>query len=122
MQAMNAFRQNAVLDDVSTTELCSIYPHQGGMGQFHMQDIGNAVITETPHDTTTVIQLDSAETSAIFAIEGMICASCAMCIEKGLKKVPGVKDASVNLATEQATVSGRFERCPKLKKSLKKSS
>lgn len=38
------------------------------------------------------------------ALEGMSCASCAMRIEKGLKKVPGVKDASVNLATERATV------------------
>jgi Cu+-exporting ATPase len=41
---------------------------------------------------------------AQFAIEGMTCASCAMRIEKGLKKVPGVQDAAVNLATEQATV------------------
>src|SRR4051812_44000291 len=42
---------------------------------------------------------------ATFDLEGMTCASCAMRIEKGLKKVPGVKDASVNLATEQATVT-----------------
>ncbi len=105
VQAMNVSRQNAVLDNVSTSELYSKYPHQGGMGQFHMQDVGNAMITETPHDTTTAIQPDSAETSAMFAIEGMTCASCAMRIEKGLKKVPGVKDASVNLATEQATVT-----------------
>ena len=41
---------------------------------------------------------------AMLALEGMTCASCAMRIEKGLKKVPGVQDASVNLATEQATV------------------
>ena len=41
----------------------------------------------------------------MLALEGMTCASCAMRIEKGLKKVPGVKDASVNLATEQATVT-----------------
>src|SRR5437764_12680548 len=40
-----------------------------------------------------------------FALEGMMCASCAMRIEKGLKKVPGVLDASVNLATEQASVT-----------------
>ncbi|HEU0026701.1 MAG TPA: heavy metal translocating P-type ATPase [Ktedonobacterales bacterium] len=39
------------------------------------------------------------------AIEGMTCASCAMRIEKGLKKLPGVTEASVNLATEQATVT-----------------
>ncbi|MEO6888968.1 MAG: heavy metal translocating P-type ATPase, partial [Ktedonobacteraceae bacterium] len=41
---------------------------------------------------------------ALLALEGMTCASCAMRIEKGLKKVSGVRDASVNLATEQATV------------------
>src|SRR5216684_9083243 len=46
-----------------------------------------------------------AEDRAVLALEGMTCASCAMRIEKGLKKVPGVKDASVNFATEQATVT-----------------
>lgn len=38
------------------------------------------------------------------SLEGMTCASCALRIEKGLKKVPGVADATVNLATERATV------------------
>ncbi len=42
------------------------------------------------------------ESRAVLALEGMTCASCAIRIEKGLKKVPGVKDASVNFATEQA--------------------
>src|SRR6266568_5708257 len=42
---------------------------------------------------------------AVFALEGMTCASCAMRIEKVLKKVPGVTDAQVNLATERATVT-----------------
>jgi len=42
---------------------------------------------------------------AVFALEGMTCASCAMRIEKVLKKVPGVADAQVNLATERATVT-----------------
>jgi P-type Cu+ transporter len=45
------------------------------------------------------------ESRAMLALEGMTCASCAMRIEKGLKKVPGVKDANVNLATEQASVT-----------------
>src|SRR6266567_3479737 len=45
------------------------------------------------------------EACAILDVEGMTCASCAMRIEKGLRKVPGVKDASVNFATEQATVT-----------------
>jgi Cu+-exporting ATPase len=42
---------------------------------------------------------------AVLALEGMTCASCAMRIEKVLKKVPGVADAQVNLATERATVT-----------------
>ncbi len=38
------------------------------------------------------------------AVEGMSCASCAVRIEKSLRKVPGVSQASVNFATEKATV------------------
>ena len=45
-----------------------------------------------------------AVATAQLALEGMTCASCALRIEKGLKKVPGVAGASVNLATERATV------------------
>jgi Cu+-exporting ATPase len=37
-------------------------------------------------------------------IEGMTCASCAARVEKALARVPGVTAASVNLATERATV------------------
>ncbi|MEY4882321.1 MAG: hypothetical protein RIS34_175 [Pseudomonadota bacterium] len=37
-------------------------------------------------------------------IGGMTCASCVARVEKALKKVPGVGDATVNLATESARV------------------
>ena len=39
-----------------------------------------------------------------FSIEGMTCASCAQTIEKSINKLPGVKTATVNLATEKMTV------------------
>ena len=39
-----------------------------------------------------------------FAIEGMTCASCVSRVEKSLLKVPGVRTAVVNLATETAEV------------------
>jgi P-type Cu+ transporter len=42
---------------------------------------------------------------AVLPIEGMTCASCVRRVEKGLVKVPGVTAASVNLATERATVA-----------------
>jgi Cu+-exporting ATPase len=38
-------------------------------------------------------------------LTGMTCASCVMRVEKALKAVPGVRDVSVNLATEAASVA-----------------
>ena len=38
-------------------------------------------------------------------ISGMTCASCVGRVERALRKVPGVQDASVNLATESARVA-----------------
>ncbi|GCF10644.1 heavy metal translocating P-type ATPase [Dictyobacter arantiisoli] len=66
---------------------------------------------DTMRDSNTIpamsnsIQMEPPALQALFAIEGMSCASCAMRIEKGLKKVPGVAEAQVNLASEKATVS-----------------
>ncbi|MFT0167871.1 heavy metal translocating P-type ATPase [Paraburkholderia mimosarum] len=48
-----------------------------------------------------------ATETATLAIGGMTCASCANRVEKALSRVPGVAGASVNLATEQATVNLR---------------
>jgi len=48
--------------------------------------------------TTPTLDLD-------LGIGGMTCASCVTRVEKALRKVPGVKDASVNLATESARIS-----------------
>jgi Cu+-exporting ATPase len=43
--------------------------------------------------------------TVILPIGGMTCASCAAHVENALSKVPGVVEASVNLATEKATVT-----------------
>src|SRR5690606_26639493 len=45
-------------------------------------------------------------------VGGMTCASCVARVERALKKVPGVGSASVNLATEKATVSYDCELTP----------
>jgi len=46
-----------------------------------------------------------------FLIRGMHCASCVQLIEKSLKKTPGILEASVNLATERATIVYNSEEC-----------
>ncbi len=46
-----------------------------------------------------------ATTERRLAIEGMSCASCVARVEKALRAVPGVLSASVNLASEAATVT-----------------
>jgi P-type Cu+ transporter len=47
---------------------------------------------------------EQGENTVTIPITGMTCASCAGRVEKALKKVPGVLNASVNLASEKATV------------------
>jgi len=42
--------------------------------------------------------------SLTVGVEGMTCASCVRRVETALRKVPGVSEASVNLASERATV------------------
>jgi len=58
---------------------------------------------------TEAIAADSTTGSALQAedisIGGMTCASCVMRVERALKKVPGVTEAAVNLATESARVT-----------------
>jgi len=47
---------------------------------------------------------DVATTEMALQVEGMTCASCVSRVEKALLSVPGVLSASINLATEKATV------------------
>ncbi len=46
-----------------------------------------------------------SENKKTFAIQGMHCASCVRVLERALKKIDGVSEANVNLATTQATVT-----------------
>jgi Cu+-exporting ATPase len=45
-----------------------------------------------------------ASTHFRFGVSGMTCASCVGSVERALQQLPGVQEASVNLATEIATV------------------
>ncbi|MDR2990393.1 MAG: cation transporter, partial [Burkholderiaceae bacterium] len=52
-------------------------------------------MAHTAHDATATLDL---------GVGGMTCASCVARVERALKKVPGVQEAAVNLATESARV------------------
>ena len=55
-------------------------------------------MTATPNPTTNSLAID-------IGIGGMTCASCVGRVERALKKVPGVQDVAVNLATESARIT-----------------
>lgn len=54
------------------------------------------------------------------AITGMTCASCVSRVEKVLSRVAGVANASVNLATERAHISGTHADLPALIRAVEK--
>src|SRR5829696_3282634 len=61
-----------------------------------------------PHDLVAAVERSGygvISDQIDFAVTGMTCASCVNRVEKALKKADGVLDASVNLATERATVT-----------------
>jgi P-type Cu+ transporter len=71
-----------------------------------------ATISFDPSKTTTKLLLEKVKEigyepitqSLEFGVTGMTCAACVSRVERALKKVDGVLEASVNLATERATV------------------
>jgi len=50
-------------------------------------------------------EIMTMEKQSSFRITGMTCATCAARVEKALSEAPGVSSASVNLASEKATVA-----------------
>jgi Cu+-exporting ATPase len=54
--------------------------------------------------TSSAAPQAAASRELSFSVTGMTCASCVARVERALKKVPGVREASVNLATERARV------------------
>jgi len=54
--------------------------------------------------TTDTRPTENATEEATFPVAGMTCASCVRRVERTLARVPGVSEASVNLATERARV------------------
>lgn len=50
------------------------------------------------------VKRDNPTTKYLFSVKGMTCASCVNRVEKIIKKIEGIEDATVNLASNQAQV------------------
>src|SRR3989304_4267391 len=62
------------------------------------------IAAETDSVPGDVVVRPAPAQSIRLSVEGMTCASCGATIERSLRGVPGVVDARVNLATEEAVV------------------
>ncbi|MCO8609587.1 heavy metal translocating P-type ATPase [Burkholderia multivorans] len=86
--------------DVSAARLVEAV-EQAGYQATPVEPASSAATSEpVDHKAAHSVELD---------IDGMTCASCVSRVEKALAKVPGVTHASVNLATERATVDASVE-------------
>jgi heavy metal translocating P-type ATPase len=73
--------------------------------------IARADLIRAVEDVGYTVSASTVELS----IDGMTCASCVGRVERALRAIPGVKDATVNLATERATVKGSVDAATLIK-------
>ena len=48
--------------------------------------------------------METCSMKKVFALEDLDCANCAAKMEAGIKKLPGVKDASMSFMTQKLTL------------------
>ena len=65
-------------------------------------------------DPEAISPLDQTASQQQYALQGMSCASCAQTIEKGVRQLPEVDQAYVNLATEKMIVYWKDQADPEL--------
>lgn len=95
----------SIIKSSRVRQLLGIFSHEGG-------DEQSTALSQEPHAMSQPRATFSAaqpvnkqgDEQVSLALSGMHCASCALVIEKSLKKVPGVKQANVNFNAEKARV------------------
>ena len=68
-----------------------------------LQEPSKSEVPESPSEEFAAAGADTEQ--ARLSVLGMTCASCVLAIDRTLRGVPGVSEANVNLAAEQASVS-----------------
>src|SRR5262245_9549032 len=88
-----------------------------------MLDLAMMARFRMPDMNTINLNLATASPATLdMGIGGMTCAACVLRVEKALKKVPGVQDAVVNLATETARITyeaGAQDETAQLKRAVR---
>ncbi len=56
----------------------------------------------------------------VFKVEDLDCAHCAALIEEGVKKIPGVQNASLNFIAQRLNVEAEEADFPEIMKQIKK--
>lgn len=91
-------------DDFSEEKLRRVV-EETGYGVAGVRVVSDSCAVVTPHQEFPEQKKEVKQAvETILQISGMTCAACVAVVEKTLKKIPGVVDARVNLATEKATV------------------
>ncbi|MBI4407451.1 MAG: heavy metal translocating P-type ATPase [Candidatus Kerfeldbacteria bacterium] len=88
----------------NTFNISIVLPAQLDPVQNNLIAVPAAIMPNTP-TVPAVSSSNNASQRANLSLSGMHCASCANIIERSLKKVPGVQQASVNFAAEKALVT-----------------
>jgi Cu+-exporting ATPase len=80
----------------------------GSFGNGHAPELSVAARAQAPQQATPRVAAGptghESQMRISLALSGMHCASCALLVERALKKAPGVKQANVNFAAEKAAV------------------
>jgi Cu+-exporting ATPase len=73
--------------------------------RFDEDTTGFEEIKKTVEDAGYGLKEDIPLKAVELGVEGMTCAACSAAVERALKRLPGVRDASVNLMTNRADVT-----------------
>jgi P-type Cu+ transporter len=84
--------------------LTLIFPLSARSALLYFRIFSQNSFTVSAKSTSPIAAMPATSQRIALPIEGMTCASCVARVERALKKVAGVADVSVNLATETATI------------------
>ena len=86
------------------------------------REIDLDIIKKAVQEAGYKVREDKMDREVVIPIQGMTCAACSRAVERALGKLEGVEEASVNLATERASVTydPNLVRLPQIREAIVK--